>query len=132
MRMLAGARTALQTKRASRSQLSQVLKTAASVAAAWQQKFLREFGGNGGIAVPGDSTDRSSVAFAERARVPVVWTQDPWADGLFAASGKLKQGTAGGPDLLPPELFRAETWPCARILAGLAEVAFANGVPTSW
>ncbi len=115
-----------------RDESGTVLEITASVAEAWQRKFLREFGGDGVIVVPGDIANRSSVAFVERARVPAVWTQAQWADALFAAAGRLKQGTAGGPDLLPPELFRARAWPCARVLAGLAELAFTNGVPTWW
>ncbi len=59
-------------------------------------------------------------------------SKEQWADTLHSAAGELKGGSVGGPDQLPPELYRAGGWPCAQALVGVADTAFVHGVPDAW
>ncbi len=106
--------------------------TTSSVAAAWHREFLEEFGGDGIITTAGIVVEASTAQLIELPPRVSPWSRGHWSEALFTASGKLPSGSAPRPDMLPPELYRAGSYPCARILAGLFEASFSHGVPVAW
>ncbi len=81
--------------------------TPSSIAAAWQRKFLDDFGRNGIITNAGSEVVDPTVQFINWPPRVSPRSTDRWTKALFTASGKLRSGSAPGPDTLPPELYRA-------------------------